>query len=108
MSKEQESTIRDIIQKILSLAGLDATIKAVEERERTVVVRLQSQEEGRLIGSRGDTLRALQHLVGVIARKELGEGIYVTLDVGDYLERQEQRLREIARQMAVEVKSSGS
>jgi spoIIIJ-associated protein len=108
MEQTTETQLRETIGELLDALGVQATIDSVEEHERSILVRVSSEESSRLIGQRGETLRALQHLVGSMLRRASGEAVYVTIDVGGYLERQEQKLREIARSMAEEVKSSGA
>jgi spoIIIJ-associated protein len=102
-----EKQLRETVETLLSALGVTATIDAIEDHERSLLVRVSSEESSRLIGQRGETLRALQHLVSSMLRRSSGEALFVTIDVGGYLERQEQKLREIARSMAEEVKSSG-
>lgn len=107
MEATTETRLREIIGKLFDGLGVAATIDSIEEHERSLLVKISSEESSRLIGNRGETLRALQHLVSSMVRRTASETLYVTLDVGGYLEKQEQKLREVARSMAEEVKSSG-
>jgi spoIIIJ-associated protein len=107
MDSAAEKQLRETVEGLLGALTEGATIDSIEEHERSVLVKISSDESARLIGNRGETLRALQHVVGAMMRRTGGEPTYVTLDVGGYLEKQEEKLREVARSMAEEVKTSG-
>jgi spoIIIJ-associated protein len=61
---------------------------------------------GLLLGREGQTLAALQYIAGRIIAKKLGSSIRLQFDAGNYRERQDERLRELALSLAEKVKSS--
>jgi spoIIIJ-associated protein len=63
--------------------------------------------DGLLIGKRGQTLVALQHVIGRLVSKEFGFQGRVTVDVGDYRRRREVRLAEKAVALAEKVRVTG-
>ena len=96
---DDEDPIADILFDILDLMGLEAEIE-FEEREDHVRYHIEGPELGVLIGRHGQTLEALQFLVGVInARRGLVD-YRVIIDVEGYRERREKQLRELARRSA--------
>jgi spoIIIJ-associated protein len=96
---DEEDPIADILFDILDLMGLEAEIE-FEEREDHVRYHIEGTELGVLIGRHGQTLEALQFLVGVInARRGLVD-YRVIIDVEGYRERREKQLRELARRSA--------
>jgi spoIIIJ-associated protein len=63
--------------------------------------------DGLLIGKRGQTLAALQHVVGRLASKEFGLSGRVSVDVGGYRVRHEALLVDKARTLAHKVAVTG-
>jgi spoIIIJ-associated protein len=62
----------------------------------------------RLIGHRGDTLRAIEYLLNQIVKAHDGDAPRVLVDVAGYKEAQRQSLEELARDIAARVKDSGA
>jgi spoIIIJ-associated protein len=100
-----EERITEEILRLTGLLGVEVEVRTVEVIDRSYVVRLESAESRLLIGNKGETLRALQYILGSLIRSELESGHRVTVDVGDYLVRQEERLRKEAQEAADRVLS---
>lgn len=62
-----------------------------------------------IIGRRGETLDSIQYLVRLVANRGKGENDYIkiSLNIGDYRQRREETLKEIARKNANRVKKYG-
>jgi spoIIIJ-associated protein len=72
-------------------------------------VRLQiecSDNQGLLIGRDGQTLAALQYLLSCIASRRLNASIHVQIDAGEYREKQNEKLHDLALHLAQKVKAS--
>lgn len=65
------------------------------------------ENSGLLIGREGQTLSALQYLASRIVSRKLGASVRVQLDSGDYRERQDDKLRDIALHLAEKVRATG-
>jgi len=105
--------IKNFLEKLLSLAGFSGfEIKAQENpQEKTVkfFIKLDfpQSDSGLLIGKGGENLFALQYVLRAMARKSLPDSSWrVFLDVNDYLAVREEKLRELARQIARQVSLS--
>ena len=61
---------------------------------------------GLLLGREGQTLAAVQYIAGRILAKSLGSSLRLQIDAGNYRERQDERLRELAFSLAGKVKAS--
>ena len=61
---------------------------------------LESAKAALLIGKRGQTLNALQQLAQLVTNKSTAQFKVVRVDVGDYRERREQSLEQLADRMA--------
>lgn len=103
---EEEDPIADLLFDIMDLMGIEAEIE-FEEREDHVRYHIEGPELGVLIGRHGQTLEALQFLVGVInARRSLVD-YRVVIDVEGYRERREKQLRDLARRSALKATREG-
>ncbi|MDR2892233.1 MAG: Jag N-terminal domain-containing protein [Deltaproteobacteria bacterium] len=65
-----------------------------------------ADNHGLLIGRDGQTLASLQYLISCIASRRLGASVRVQIDAGDYREKQDEKLRELALSLAQKVKHS--
>lgn len=64
-------------------------------------------DSGLLIGREGQTLAALQYITSRIVSRRMEAPVRVQFDVGDYRERQDDRLRELALALAERVRATG-
>ncbi len=99
----------DAVSKILQAAGVNVsrTLRAANDPEvGGPIIDLTGEDSGLLIGRRGQTLQALQFLVNLIVRKELGENVRVLLDVERYRQRRETSLKDMATKVAARVAQS--
>ena len=71
-----------------------------ETKGKYVIFQLESDKAAFLIGKRGQTLNALQQLAQLVANKAANQFKVVRVDVGDYRERREQSLEQLADRMA--------
>jgi spoIIIJ-associated protein len=62
----------------------------------------------RLIGHRGETLRAIEYLLNQIVKAHDSLAPRILVDVAGYKEAQRQSLEELAREIAAKVKESGN
>ena len=74
-------------------------------RENGALIIIDGEGLGVVIGHRGETLDALQHLVSLAANNS-GGYFKVTLNIGDYREKREQTLISLAGRVAERVKSN--
>ena len=94
------------VGRILEAAGVDVTrtLRSAHDSEAGgPIIDLAGEDSGLLIGRRGQTLQALQFLVTLIVRKQLGEDVRVVLDVENYRQRREVSLRDMASKVASRV-----
>jgi len=97
---------RQVLERILKEMGIDCTIEAFDRRE-TFYLNIISEREGLLIGRRGETIDALQYLVNRIVNKHPKEQVNVILDIENYRDRREEKLRRLAQRLASQVKMTG-
>jgi len=101
--------VQTIVEKLLSLMGTNSQVSVSEDKENdAVLVEINSEAQtGLLIGSRGETLKSLQTIVGLIFRNQKGDWRRILIDVADWREKQESRLKELAESTLEKVRTSG-
>ena len=62
---------------------------------------------GLLIGREGQTLASLQYLISRIVSRKMDAAVRVHLDAGEYRQRQDEKLRDMALALAERVRASG-
>ena len=95
-----------VVAQILEAAGVNVTrtLRSAHDPDAGgPIIDLAGEDSGLLIGRRGQTLQALQFLVTLIVRKQLGEDVRVVLDVENYRQRRETSLRDMADKVASRV-----
>lgn len=79
-----------------------------EKREgKYIYLHLNSEKAALLIGKRGQTLNALENLSQLVANKYSNSFILIKLDVGNYRERRQEALEQLAERMADKAVRSG-
>ena len=98
-----EEKIEVFLKGLLEHMGSDAVPHAVKADENTYKVELTGSDLGYLIGRRGDTLDALQHLANYSVGRNVEGHIRINVDAEDYRTKREDSLRRYARKKAQQV-----
>mgnify|MGYP001593617778 FL=1 len=101
--------VEETAKELFSLMGSNALIVVEEDKaNEAVLVKVTTEEEtGLLIGKHGETVFSIQNVLGMIVQKKLGEWIRVVVDVGDWREKQEQRVKDLAYQIVEKAIETG-
>jgi len=83
--------------------GIAAEAKLVREEESTLYIELVGANMGAVIGRRGETLDAIQHLTNYSINRGREARIRVFLDAESYREKREEALIRLANKMAEKV-----
>ena len=98
-----EEKIETFIKGLLEKMGSNAVPHAWKETENTYKVDLVGDDLGYLIGRRGDTLDAIQHLANYTVNRGVEGHIRINVDAEAYREKREDSLRRYARKKAQQV-----
>ena len=106
---DTKSEVAQLAKELLSLMGTNATAEVSEDPENgAFVVSINAGDAaGLLIGRRGETLLSFQMVLGVMVRQKLGEWVRIVVDVGDWREKEEERLNSLALAAAERAKETG-
>lgn len=94
------------LKPILENLGCTNISLKVAEKENSALIELEGEGLGAIIGHRGETLDSLQYLAGLAANN--GGGYYkVSLNIGDYRQRREETLINLAGRICKQVIETG-
>lgn len=93
----------EIVTRLLDLIGLDGDV-VCEETADSLILNIEGDDLGVLIGRRGLTLAALQFVVRLMIASRETEWPSLTVDVCGYKGRRHAALQELARKLADQAK----
>ena len=97
---------RDYITSILRAMDVDVTF-TVYQNETGAVLNIDSNNNGTIIGRRGETLDALQYLCSIIANKGDKDYFRITIDCLGYRSKRKDSLEQLAAKVAKSVLRTG-
>ena len=98
-----EEKIETFIKGLLEHMDSNAVPHAWKENDNTYKVDLVGDDLGYLIGRRGDTLDAIQHLANYTVNRDVEGHIRINVDAEAYRQKREDSLRRYARKKAQQV-----
>jgi len=99
-------TAKKILQDILRLLEVEATVDLKEESER-ILLNIKGDGSGLLIGRKGQTLDALEYLINKIVHKGAEDKKRIVVDTENYRLRREDSLVQLAQRLAEKAKRLG-
>jgi spoIIIJ-associated protein len=102
----QAERAEDFTRSLVEAMGMTGTVSARVDDD-TVLVAVDGEGLGLLVGPRGTTLQAIEELVRAVVQHGLsGRSARLRVDVGGYKERRREALAAFARQVAEEVRDT--
>lgn len=98
-----EEKIEVFIKGLLEHMGSDAVPHAVKTADDNYTVDLVGENLGMLIGRRGDTLDAIQHLTNYVINRDAGKHARISVDAEHYRQKREESLQRLAVKVAGKV-----
>ncbi len=95
------------LKEILEKMGIVHFEMSAEEVEGGAVISISGEDVGFIIGHRGETLDALQYLVGLVANHVDEEYYRVSINIGNYREKREKTLEILGRKLAFKAVKTG-
>lgn len=84
------------LTEVIGLMGVGKFTVTAKEDEESLFIFVEGEDLGAVIGRRGETLDALQHLANLVNRRD-GNGKRVVLDCGEYRKKREAFLQRTAK-----------
>ena len=98
-----EERIEVFVKGLLEHMGSDAVPHAVKSGDDVYNVDLVGNSLGMLIGHRGETLDAIQHLTNYVVNREAGKRARINIDAESYRQKREESLVRLANKVAGKV-----
>ena len=98
-----EARIETFMRGLLEHMGSDAVPVATKSGDDTYSVELQGSSLGMLIGRRGDTLDAIQHITNYAVNHGQGKRVRINVDAENYRKKREESLIRLANKVAGKV-----
>lgn len=106
-----EEEIQKLVDELLALAGIHAKafVEVTETSEEPVyTVKIDTEDQaGLLIGNKGETLSAIQNFLNIAMKSLTGTWVRIVVDIGDWREKQEDYLKNLASQAAARARETG-
>ena len=96
---EAAERVRDLLERILDEADIDADVEVSEDGE-TITGAMEGDDLGSLIGHHGQTIDAIQHIAYRVAFRGSRDRKRLVIDAAGYRERRASALRASADQAA--------
>ena len=96
---------KTVLERIVEGITVSAKVEGRVEGG-TIFLNIKGDGSGLLIGRHGQTLDAIQYIVGRIVGKQLGEKRMVVVDTERYRERRKENLEQLAQRMGEKAKST--
>ena len=106
LREKPEEDVRQVLEDLLNKMKLDYRINNVEWDEGRVRINITGKDMGLLIGRKGETLNAVQFVLGLIVNRNREEKVRVVLDVEDYRKKREESLEALALRLSDRVKKT--
>ncbi|CAD0120591.1 Jag protein [Streptococcus thermophilus] len=107
--EEVQSAADDVLsylEKIIYEMDVDASLE-VSHNRRNIIIQIETDQPGRVIGYHGRVLKSLQLLAQNYVHDRHSKRSSVVLNVRDYLEQRTETLIDLAEKIAAKVKETG-
>ncbi len=103
---ENNQTSVEFVDGLLKVLKIDAQVTLEEKKDNSYIV-IETENAGRVIGYKGDSLAGIQYLANIIESNKNPNAKRVVIDCGNYKEKREETLRAIAIKVAGKVGETG-
>ena len=98
--------VRALVERVVETLDLEASV-VIEESETEIRATVEGDELDLLIGTKGETIDALQYIASRAMFTDSGERKAIVIDAAGYRERREHVLQQAAERAVTEALASG-
>ena len=102
-SPQDAQAVETFLKGLLERMGVNANIEITDKPEGGLYVELSGPGMGAIIGRRGETLDAIQHLTNYAVNRGSENHVHVSVDAENYRAKREDSLVHLAEKMAAKV-----
>lgn len=107
--KKNIDNLKKLAEELLTLMAVSAELDVSYDKSgESYIVQIDAGDAtGLLIGKKGETLSSLQTILGLLLKQKTGEWERVVVNVGDYRQKEESYLTNLATTTAQRAKETG-
>ena len=94
------AAVRTFISGLMERMGVEADIEISRRDNGGINVNLSGSGMGAIIGRRGETLDAIQHLTNYVVNRDSDKHMHISVDAENYRAKREESLAKLAEKMA--------
>jgi len=102
VKEDRAMSVEGFLKGLLERMDVDADME-VTESEDSIDIVLTGKDPGSLIGRRGETLDALQHLTNYVVNRSVSSRVRINIDAENYRQRRNETLESLANRTAGKV-----
>lgn len=108
--KDYTKNLEQICNKLFDLMSVKVEFKInLDEKDGVYTLDIDAGDAtGLLIGKRGETLLSIQSMLSFLLKQETGEWSKVVVNVGDYRQKEEEYLKNLAESTAARALETGT
>lgn len=95
-----ENNVKEFLDEFISKLPTNGITYEIKNDKNDLLVDINGEDTGYLIGYRGNVLNSLQLILNNVANKELNERVRVLLNIGGYKQKREKDLKDLAEKIA--------
>jgi spoIIIJ-associated protein len=107
MDDDLRTRARRFAEEVARTSGLDVTVAVTAEEAEGITIAFDGPDARQLVGRNGQVLDALQYLASLAVNRRGGQRLRIIFDAAGYRARREATLRQLAEDLAAQVKSTG-
>ena len=94
------AAVRSFVSGLMERMGVEAEIEISRRDNGGINVKLSGSGMGAIIGRRGETLDAIQHLTNYVVNRDSDKHMHISVDAENYRAKREESLTKLAEKMA--------
>jgi len=102
LSQNDIDKIKDIVKSFFNKTSFDIDLEILPLQDKTIPIKIKTDEPRFLIGQNGQTLSDMQRLLKAILRKQILSDFYIDIDINDYKKKKIDYLHQLAKESADE------
>ena len=103
---ENNQTSVEFVKGLLEVLKIDGQVTLEEKKDNSYIV-IETENAGRIIGYKGDSIAGIQYLANIIESNNNPNAKRVVIDSGNYKQKREDSLRALAIKVAGRVSETG-
>ena len=103
IGQDNLNNIKKIVNEFFEKTSFEVKTEILNLQDKTIPIKIKTEEPRVLIGQNGQTLADIQHLLKAILSHQITEQFYLDLDINDYKKKKIEYLKQTAKELADDV-----